>query len=633
MTEDAVAAADAAGSGPSEPRIGRMTGGQAIVRYLLHEGVTHILGIFGHGNVQLGEAIAQARDRIRYILVKNEQSAVHAAAAYARLTGRPMAVTTSVGPGATNMVTGAAAAKINRLPVLLLPGEVFADGVGPVLQQVESVQDETANSALKPVSKYWTRVTRVEQLRRKMREAFDAMLEPGMEGPAVLCLPMDVQAEAADFDISLYLAPVDRAYPRLGDIPEKIRGAVDRIIAARRPVIIAGGGVLRSGAQRDLVRLAEAIGAPVVCTQAGIGSIMHDHPLNLFSAGPTGTRCGTRMVQASDLVIGVGTRYSDFTSSNETLWAARPEFININICYFDVSKQRAYKLWGDARRTLQMLLEELERQPAKTRIRGSGTGYGNDSDYYREIQEERAEWLKIAESWLSRDRSPIDQTAAIDVINRHITDKAVVINAAGSLPGDLHRLWKNRDPEGKGYLVEYGYSTMGFEIAAGLGARLALPDREVIVMVGDSSFLMASQELVTAVQQKLPFTVVVFDNRGNQSIRHLQQGSGFTEFALEFDYADDPGRRYVALDFEAIARGMGCQTYRADSRAGLRKALEAARAIHDRPSVIHLICEKDDLMGGYGGWWDVPQPALDSAGGPRPQRKGYEAQKRKQVIR
>ncbi|MGH8247788.1 MAG: thiamine pyrophosphate-dependent enzyme, partial [Gammaproteobacteria bacterium] len=380
-----------------------------------------------------------------------------------------------------------------------------------VLQQLESVQDETVNSALKPVSKYWTRVTRVEQLRRKMREAFDAMLEPGSEGPAVLCLPMDVQAESAEFDISLYLAPVDRAYPRICESPEKISGAVERLLSARRPVIIAGGGTLRSGAQLELLALAERIGAPVVCTQAGIGSILYDHPLNLYSAGPTGTSCGTEMVQKADLVIGVGTRYSDFTTSNDTLWASRPEFININICHFDVSKQRSYKLWGDARRTLEALTTELGQRRAPHRTSGGGASYSNDGEYFKEIQRSLAAWLRIAESWLARDRIPIDQTAAIDVINRHITGQSVVINAAGSLPGDLHRLWKNKDPEGKGYLMEYGYSTMGFEIAAGLGAKLALPHREVIVMVGDSSFLMASQELVTAVQQRLPFTVVVFD--------------------------------------------------------------------------------------------------------------------------
>jgi len=614
-------------------QVQRMTGGQAVVRYLIHEGVTHILGIFGHGNVQLGEAIAQERGRIRYILVKNEQSAVHAAAAYAKLTGKPLAVTTSVGPGATNMATGAAAARINRLPVLLLPGEVFADGVGPVLQQLESFKDETVNSALKPVSKYWTRVTRVEQLRRKMREAFDAMLEAGDEGPGVLCLPMDVQAEAADFDISLYFAPVDRAYPRICEAPEKIAGAVERLVASRRPVIIAGGGVLRSGAQRELVRFAERIGAPVVCTQSGIGAILWDHPLNLYSAGPTGTSCGTEMVQKADLVIGVGTRYSDFTTSNDTLWMSRPDFINVNICHFDVSKQRSYKLWGDAKRTLTALLDHLERRPAALSVKGAGSAYTNDSGYFRAIQDSLAKWMKTADSWLSRDRVPVDQTAAIDVINRHAGDRSVVINAAGSLPGDLHRLWKNKDPEGKGYLMEYGYSTMGFEIAAGLGARLAMPEREIIVFVGDSSFLMASQELVTAVQQRLPFTVVVFDNRGNQSIRHLQQGSGFEDFSMEFDFADRPRAEYVPVDYEMIARGMGCRALRANSRATLQKALEEARTHKDRPTVIHLQCEKDDLMGGYGGWWDVPQPEVDAHGNFRERRSLYLEQKKKQVIR
>jgi 3D-(3,5/4)-trihydroxycyclohexane-1,2-dione acylhydrolase (decyclizing) len=610
-----------------------MTGGQAVVRYLMHEGVTHVLGLFGHGNVQLGEAIAQARGRIKFIQVKNEQCAVHVAAAYAKLTGKPMAVTTSVGPGATNMVTGAAAAKINRLPVLLLPGEVFADGVGPVLQQVESIQDETANSALKPVSKYWTRVSRVEQLRRKMREAFDSMLEPGSEGPAVLCLPMDVQAEAGDFDLSLYLAPVDRIYPRILEAPEKIAGAVDLILKAKRPVVISGGGVLRSGAHRELVAFAEATGAPVVCTQAGIGAILHDHTLNLFSAGPTGTSCGTEMVKAADFIIGIGTRYSDFTTSNETLWESRPDFLNINICHFDVSKQRAYKLWGDAKRALVALLEELKGRPVSLKHQGRGSSYTNDSGYFREIQQSRAHWMEIAEKWLALDRSPIDQTAAIDVVNRHVTADSVVINAAGSLPGDLHRLWKNVDPEGKGYLLEYGYSTMGFEVAAGLGAKLALPEREVIVLVGDSSFLMSSQELVTAVQQRIPFVVVVFDNHGNQSIRHLQQGSAFEDHGMEFEYLGMEGREYIPLDFSSIAKGMNCHAVRARDRKTLSEALQEARSVTDRPTVIHLECEKDDLMGGYGGWWDVPQPEVDEKGLPRDERRDYEKQKRKQVIR
>ena len=412
-----------------------------------------------------------------------------------------------MGPGATNLVTGAATARVNRWPVLLLPGEVFAENVGPVLQQLESTLGLTANDTLRPVSKYWTRLSRPAQLRRAVREAFDAMLEPGDEGPATICLPMDVQAEAFDFDEALLLAPRDRRYPRVSADPDAVAEAAQLLAGAARPFIVAGGGVLRSGAAAELQALAEHLGAPVAPTQAGRGLLRWDHPLNVLGAGPTGTAAGNELAGAADLVLGVGTRYSDFTTASETLWPPGARFINLNICGFDVGKQRALKLWGDARATLTALLAALEQRAVARRGEGSGPDYRGAGDYAAQIQRQRTAWLEEMERWRARPGAPLRQSRAVGIINDWIGPEAVVINAAGSLPGDLHKLWRNTDPAGLDYLMEYGYSCMGFEIAGGLGAKLALPRRRVVVLVGDMSFLMLPGELVTLAQLGLPVTV------------------------------------------------------------------------------------------------------------------------------
>jgi 3D-(3,5/4)-trihydroxycyclohexane-1,2-dione acylhydrolase (decyclizing) len=599
----------------------RLTAAQAIVEYLIAEGVPYVLGIFGHGNVQLGQALYERRDRIRYIGVRNEQGAVHAAAAYARFTGRPLAVTTSVGPGATNLVTGAAAARINRFPVLLLPGEVFAEGVGPVLQQLESNTDQTVNDALRPVSKYWSRLGRADQVRRKMREAFDAMLEPGEEGPATLCLPMDVQAEALDLDVAQLIAPRDRLSFRRVPDQAHLAEAREWIREAKRPLIVAGGGVLRSGAQGMLAKFAEQIGAPVVATQAGKGAMLFEHPLNAFACGATGTLCGNRLAARADLVIGIGTRYADFTTASETAFQARPRFININIAWFDVGKERAMKLWGDALASLEALSGALQAAGSRKA----------DPGYLAEIERERKTWIEESDRWRKMDGKVLPQSAAIRIVNEHVSAKSIVISAAGSLPGDLIKLWRDKDPEGKGYLCEYGYSTMGFEIAAGFGAKLAEPDREVVVLVGDLSFLMASQELVTAVQEGVAYTVVVFDNHGGQSIRGLQKKSGFGDYAMELWRRD--AKEFVPVDFVKLGEGMGCHAVAAKGADELSRALQKARELRDRPTVIHLEVDRDNLIGGYEGWWDVPQPAVDARGNPTEARKHYLAEKAKQIIR
>ena len=607
------------------------TTAQALVECLIAEGVQYVFGIFGHGCVQLGQALYDQRDRIRFITVRNEQAGVHAAATMARLTGQVQAVTTSVGPGATNLVTGAAMARVNRWPVLLLPGEVFAEDVGPVLQQLESTVDVTANDALRPVSKYWTRLTRPDRLRRTLGEAFDAMLEPGDEGPATICLPMDVQAEAHDYDMARLLAPRDRRYPRPAADLAAVDEAATWLGQARRPVIVCGGGVLRSAATAELLALAEHLGAPVSPTQAGKSAVPFDHPLCAFGAGPTGTAMGNRLASQADVVLGVGTRYSDFTTSSETLFAPDARFVNVNICHFDVRKERALRLWGDARATLTALLASLERQGVARRGEGAAADYVGRGEYADEIQALRQEWLAEAEAWRGREGQPLRQSVAVGLINDHVSGPdSVVLSAAGSLPGDLQKLWQITDPAGLEYLCEYGYSTMGFEIAAGLGAALALPERRAVVLVGDLSFLMMPSELVTAAQLAIPMTVVVFDNHGGQSIRHLQKRSGFGDHGMEYLRPDGT---MLELDFAGIARGMGCAGLRATDAEGLRRALTEADQVTDRPTVIHLEVDKEDLMPGYGQWWDVPQPAVDAEGNPAAARAQYLEEKAKQVIR
>lgn len=597
-----------------------LTVAQAIVRYLIAEGVEYVFGIFGHGNVVLGEALAEARGKIRYVTVKNEQNAVHMAAAYARMTGRPLAVTTSVGPGATNLVTGAAMAKINKLPVLLLPGEIFADGVGPVLQQVENTIDQTANETLKPVARYWSRLTRPEQLRRKLREAFDAMMTPGEMGPAVLTLPMDVQAMSHTYDMDLLLAPRDRDMSRIVPEASKLSEAAALIAKAKRPFIVAGGGAYYSRAWEAIQNLAELAGIPVATTQSGTGILLDDHPMCVNGIGPCGSSAANRLAKKADLVIGIGTRYSDFTTASETAFAADAKFLNINIATFDLAKQNAFRLWGDARLVVSALHEELRRQKFKP----AGT-------WTREVQRLRDSWRRERAKWTELDSQPLAQTRAIAVVNEALARNGTITAAAGSLPGDLQRCWRPQDSARQGYLCEYGYSTMGFEIPGAMGVKLALPQRHVVAMVGDMSFLMAPQEIATAVQMKLSVTILVFDNHGAQSIRNLQRRSGFTDFSMEFNV--DGSEDYLPLDFVKIAEGMGAKGIRAETEDELARALERAKAHKSGPTVIHLVTDKENMMGGYDSWWDVPRPESWKKGGRADELEGYRKKKNEQVIR
>lgn len=599
----------------------KWTAAQALVEGMVAEGVEIVFGLFGHGNVQLGHALHGARDRLRFITVRNEQAGVHAAAAYAWMTGRPQAVTTSVGPGATNLVTGAACARINRWPVLLLPGEVFAENVGPVLQQLESTIDATVNEALRPVSRYWTRVSRGSRLRRGIAEAFDAMLTPGDEGPATLCLPMDVQAETVAIDRERFLAARGRRKPRVVADGEALAEAAKILAGAKRPLIVAGGGVLRSGAIAELIALAEHLHAPIAPTQAGKGCVVFDHPLNAFGVGPTGSKMGNHLAARADVVLGIGTRYADFTTASETAYAPNATFINVNIHPLDAGKQRALRLWGDAKATLAALLPAVKAVGAPKR----------DPEHAADIAAQRKAWVAETDEWLRHSGAPLRQSRVIGEINTWADAKTTIVSAAGTLPGDLQKLWRDKDPDGHGYLCEYGFSTMGFEIAAGLGCKLARPDRRIAVLIGDLSFLMMSSELVTAVELGVAFTTIVFDNGGGQSIRSLQRGHGLGDHGMEIRKVK--GGERVALDFAQMAEGMGCRGIRVTDVEGLKRALAEADATPDRPTVIDVKVDPEDRIGGTGGWWDVPQPELDAAGKARPERAAYETAKKKQVIR
>jgi len=584
-------------------KLTRMTAAQVIVEYLIHEKVPYVLGIFGHGNVQLGEALKEREKEITFIQMKNEQTAVFMAIAYAKMTGKPLAVTASIGPGATNLVTGTACAHVNRLPVLLLPGDAFADSAGPVLQQIEgNVDGSLANECIKPVSVFWRRIMKAEQLQTILPQAFDRMLEPGEEGPVVLCLPMDVQAEAHDFDLEMLLKPRDKEWQRVAPDPRAIKRAAELIAQAKRPLIIAGGGVLRSGAWGELIALAEYKIIPVAQTQAGNGALLFDHLLNAFSTGPTGSDCGNILASKADLVIGVGTRYTDFTTSSETLFGPRTQFININISHVDIGKQRAVKLLGDAKATLTLLLDELRsHDPIASHA------------YLREVEGLRKEWIDWTSTWRALEDIPLAQSAVIGIVNDFCGEKDVVVCAAGSLPGDLFALWCTKDPTRKGYHVEYGYSAMGYEIAGGIGAALADSERRVYVMVGDGSFLMASQEIVTAVQEGIALTIVLLDNHGHRSIEGCQRGNGFQPFATEYRMRDRKTETltgdYLPIDFMKIAEGYGARAIKAETKGKVIAALREAKKETTKPTVVYIpVDPQKRFERQFHAWWNVPVP-------------------------
>ncbi len=586
----------------------RLTVGQAVVAFLQQQYVSRdgneqqffagCFGIFGHGNVAgLGQALHQTPS-FRYILVRNEQAMVHTAVAYAKQSNRlrTFACTTSIGPGATNMITGAAEATVSRLPVFLLPGDIFARRlVAPVLQQLESetTQDISVNDCFKPVSRYWDRIQRPEQLITSLPEVMRVLTSPSETGAVTLALPQDVQADAFDFPEELFAKRVWQIPRPRGDA-ESFRQAVALLRQARQPLLIAGGGVLYSEASEALRRFVEKSGIPVAETQAGKGSLPYNHPSSLGAMGVTGTPGANILAREADVVIGVGTRYSDFTTQSKTVFQnPQVRFININVASFDAHKHSAIPLVADARVAISELAAALP-------------DFAVAPEYRARVARYQADWDREVDRWYGQHIGPpLSQSEVVGLVNTTSQPKDVVVCAAGSLPGDLHKLWRTRDP--KGYHLEYGYSCMGYEIAGGLGAKLAAPEREVYVLVGDGSYLMMAQELVTAVQEGIKVIVVLIDNHGHASINGLSQATGVDGFGTLYRKRDGDllTGGLLPVDFVANAASLGAHSVRARTLDELRRALEEARA-QQGPSVVVVETALDARVGSYESWWDVP---------------------------
>jgi 3D-(3,5/4)-trihydroxycyclohexane-1,2-dione acylhydrolase (decyclizing) len=580
-------------------------------------------GIFGHGNVAgIGEALQENPD-FRYYLCRNEQAMVHTAAAFAKMSNRLRALvcTSSIGPGATNMVTGAAAATVNRLPVLLLPGDIFARrNVAPVLQQLESSssQDVSVNDCLKPVSRYWDRIQRPEQILTALPEAMRVLTSLAETGAVTLALPQDVQAEAFDYPSEFFEKRVWIVTRPRADA-EMIQSAAEWISSAQRPLIVAGGGVIYSGATEALASFAARTGIPVAETQAGKGSIPYDHPQALGAIGVTGTPGANILAREADLIIGIGTRYTDFTTASKTAFQ-NPDvrFVNINIAEFDAYKHAALPLVSDARASIVEL------------GRAVGT-HSVDSSYARRIQRFRDEWASEVERICNeRHGPPVSQAEVIGVVNDFSRPQDVVVCAAGSLPGDLHKLWRTRDPNG--YHLEYGYSCMGYEIAGGLGVKMADPSREVYVLVGDGSYLMMSQEIVTSIQEGYKLNIVVLDNHGFSSIGGLSHSCGSNGFGTEYRYrrnGDLENGEVIELDFVANAASLGAWAIRARTRDDLLNALSEARAT-DCTSVVVIETDINQRVPGFESWWDVPIAETSKLESVQRARASYEHAKSKE---
>ena len=613
---------------PRAPRTQRLSMAQALVLFLAAQHVERdgrerpffagMLGIFGHGNVAgVGQALQQYADRLRYYQSRNEQAQVHAAAAYARMTNRlqTLACTSSVGPGATNMITGAAGATINRLPVLLLPGDVFATRrVGSVLQQLETgwSQDVSVNDAFRPVSRYWDRIARPEQLVPAALEAMRVLTSQSETGAVTLALPQDVQAEAFDYPIE-FLGKRVWHIPR--PLPDRtaLQRAVELIRQSRRPLIVAGGGVIYSEATAALKTLVEATGIPVAESQAGKGALPFDHPSSLGAMGVTGTPGANLTAREADLVIGVGTRYSDFTTASRTAFQdPGVRFVNLNIAELDAFKHAGCALVGDARVTLEAIGEALH-------------AWSVEPEYRAAAARRNREWDQEVERIYSLGHRPLmSQGEIVGAVNRSAAPGDVVVCAAGSLPGDLHKLWRARDP--KSYHVEYGYSCMGYEVAGGLGVKMAAPEREVYVMVGDGSWLMMSTELVTAIQEDHKLIVVLIDNHGFASIGGLSAAVGSGGFGTEYRYRTPDGAlagAHLPVDLAANAESLGACVLRVQSRGELDAALLTARGM-DRTVVIHVESDRDVRVGSYETWWDVPVAEVSEVETVREARRRYQ---------
>ncbi len=620
----------------------RMTMAQALIELLKQQhverdGCEHaffagMVGIFGHGNVAgIGQALQENPD-FPYILVRNEQAGVHMAAGFAKASNRlrTLACTSSIGPGATNMITGAALATINRLPVLLLPGDIFARrNVAPVLQQLESpaTQDTGVNDCFKPVSRYWDRIYRPEQLITSLPEAMRVLTSPSDCGAVTLALPQDVQTEAYEYPEELFRKRVwliRRGEPDR----ESLARAVKAIRTAERPLIVCGGGVLMSEASQMLGDFAAKTGIPVAETQAGKGALAWNHAQVVGAIGATGSLAANRLAQAADLVIGIGTRYSDFTTASMTAFQnPNVRFANINTAEFDAYKVGAIPVVADARAALEQIGEALG-------------GHKVSRAYAGEIADLKAIWDAEVDRLFHLNGEGSDgehkpaQSEVIGAMGEAAGERGVLVSAAGSHPGDLHKLWRTRTPNG--YHMEYGYSCMGYEIPGAMGAKLADPTREVYVFLGDGTYLMAPSEIVTAVQEHIKIVIVLVDNGGFASIGSLSRSLGEGGFGTSYRARDKKSGQLdgelLKVDFVANARSLGAHAIKAATLDELKKALEEAEAT-DRTTVIVVETDVSEGVPGYDSWWDVAVAEVSEMESVREARARYEeARKRERYF-
>jgi len=613
----------------------KLTAAQALISFLKNQYVERdgrentffagCFGIFGHGNVAgIGQALLQYPD-FRYYLVRNEQSAVHIAAGYTKMKNRlsTFACTSSIGPGATNMVTAAAGATINRLPVLLIPGDIFARrNVAPVLQQMESdiSQDISVNDCFKPISRYWDRINRPDQLITTLPEALRVLTSPADTGAVTLAFPQDVQTESYDYPVELFKK---RTWHIGRPRPDKniLSRAIDLIKRSKMPLIIAGGGVHYSEAEEELRSFVEQTGIPVAETFAGKGSLPYDNALNLGAIGATGTQGANEISKKADLVIGIGTRYSDFTTASKTAFQQKNvNFININICEFDAFKHSALALTGDAKVILQELKEIADNYKVNNTYRDQVAKYNNNWD------------LKVTAAYTPEGEGLPSQSEVIGAVNEFSDPEDVLVCASGSLPGDLHKLWRTRNP--KGFHLEYGYSCMGYEIAGGLGAKIACPEREIYAMVGDGGYLMMPSEIVTSIQEGYKLTIILIDNKGFASIGGLSKSIGNEEFGTRYKYRDEKSGllegKDLPVDLAANAASLGAEVIKTDSIVSLKNALLKAKSF-SKTTVIYIETVPERKIAGYGyAWWDVPIAEVSELKSVQEARKKYDQQRKNQ---
>lgn len=617
------------------PETVRLTVAQAVVRFLAQQWTERdgerqrlfagCLGIFGHGNVAgVGQALLEDELRaaeageepgLRYVLGRNEQAMVHTAVGYAKHRDRltTWAVTASVGPGSTNMLTGAALATINRIPVLLLPSGTFATRVAaPVLQELELpyAADVSVNDAFRPLSRFYDQVDRPEQLPAALLGACRVLTDPAETGAATISLPQDVQAEAFDWPVELFAERVWHV-ARPPAEPSRVADVADALRSAQRPLVVAGGGVHYSGAEAALAAFAEATGVPVAETQAGKGALPHGHPQLVGAVGSTGTTAANALAAQADLVIGVGTRWSDFTTASRTAFARNGvRFVSLNVAAFDAGKHSGIPLVADARSGLEALTEALE-------------GHRVDDVYATEVGDLWRAWDAQVDATYDPPAEVTDALApglltqgqVLGVVNEHTDPRDVVLCAAGSMPGDLHKLWRVRDR--KGYHVEYGYSCMGYEIPGALGVALADDTRDVVAMVGDGGYLMMPTELVVAVQERVKLVVVLVQNHGFHSIGSLSEGLGSQRFGTSYEYRGADGRLdggHLPVDLAANARSLGAHVIEVHSRDELVAALAQAKAAprDGGPVVIHVETDPRVHAPSSESWWDVPVAQVSS---------------------